>query len=212
VKPEELHPWPTGQWVRALMIVTVDGRTTGGDGVSGSISGPPDRALFAAQRRGADVVLVGAGTVRLEQYRPARVPTAVVSGRLDLDPGAALFTGSAPVHIVTTEDADPDRMLALASVAEVIVAGETSVDPTWALSELRARGYRRVLCEGGPRLLGTLAAADLVDDYCVTLSPMLVGGHAPGLLPGAPSVDQRLALEAIAEADDLLFVRYRRVR
>jgi riboflavin-specific deaminase-like protein len=194
------------------MIVTLDGRTAGSDGVSGSISGPADRAVFAALRRSADAILVGAGTVRAELYRPARVPTAVVSASLDLDPGAALFTGDAPVLLITTEDADPDRMLALASVAELIVAGEGVLDPVWAVAELRARGYRHLLCEGGPRLLAALAGADLIDDYCLTLSPRLVGGDAPRLLPETVGLDHRFTVDALAEADELLFLRYRRSR
>ena len=67
------YPWPDeGQWVRAMMVCTLDGAAAGPDGLSGSISGPADHAVFAAVRRFADVVLVGGGTVKAEGYGPMR--------------------------------------------------------------------------------------------------------------------------------------------
>jgi riboflavin biosynthesis pyrimidine reductase len=59
-------------------------------------------------------------------------------------------------------------------------------------AELGARGILRVLCEGGGILAGELLRAGLVDELCVFLSPMLIGGPvgATGLtawpLPRAP--------------------------
>jgi len=206
----DAYAWPAGDWLRACMISTLDGRIVGADGTSGSISGPADRAVFGQLRRTADCVLVGAGTVRAEDYRPAIRPTAVVSAALSLDPGAALFTGPAPVMVITTEDADPDRMLAIASVADVIVAGDDSVDLTVAVAALRERGYRQILAEGGPRLLAALTAADLVDEYCLTWSPTIAGGSGPGLLADVPfPAEHHLTCTELFVEDGFLFARYR---
>ena len=70
--------------VRLNMISSVDGATAV-EGRSGGLGGPADRKVFAALRSLADVILVAAGTVRTENYGPANVPIAVVSGSLRLD-------------------------------------------------------------------------------------------------------------------------------
>jgi riboflavin biosynthesis pyrimidine reductase len=95
-------------------------------------------------------------------------------------------------------------------VADVIIAGERDVDLATALGALAERGYARVLAEGGPTLNGQLAAAGLLDELCLTLSPLLAGGEAkrilagPVLLPG-PS----WRLRSLCEQDGFLFLRYR---
>jgi riboflavin biosynthesis pyrimidine reductase len=85
------------------------------------------------------------------------------------------------------------------------------VDLPQALIALGATGARSVLAEGGPRLNGQLAAAGLLDEVCLTLSPRLVGGDSARILagppvPGAPA----MALASVLEEDGLLFLRYRR--
>src|SRR4051794_12164053 len=77
--------------LRANFVSTLDGAATGPDGLSGSISGPPDRRVFRALRATCDALLVGAGTVSAEGYRPAAMPIVVVSGSARLDPGLPLF-------------------------------------------------------------------------------------------------------------------------
>jgi riboflavin biosynthesis pyrimidine reductase len=133
----------------------------------------------------------------------------VVSGRLDLDPGAALFTDAVtrPI-VVTTEQADAERRRALARVADVVVAGEASVDPVTAVRALADRGLVRVLSEGGPTLLGAFQQADAVDDLCLSLSPALVGGTAPRIAAGAGEHLRRLELAHVVESEGLLLLRY----
>src|SRR3954467_4360445 len=76
------YPWPEGRrWVRAMMVTTLDGAASGPDGLSGSISGDADQAVFAATRRYADAVLVGAGTLRAERYQPMRTKPADAEAR-----------------------------------------------------------------------------------------------------------------------------------
>ena len=91
-----------GHTVRANMVSTVDGAASGIDGLSGTVSGEADRRVFRTLRQLADVVLVGAGTARAEGYRPAALPIAVVSGRLDLDLSAPLYAAAEHRTIVIT--------------------------------------------------------------------------------------------------------------
>lgn len=217
---------PAGRtWVRANMVASVDGAAAAG-GRSGPLSGPADRKLFFLLRALADVVLVGAGTVRAEGYGPVRrrvefaglraaagqspaAVLAVVSNRLDLDEGSALFTQSDPRPIVLTSEVAPNvRRKAIAQVADIVVAGVASVDLGRALDALAGRGLHRVLCEGGPSLLGAVATADRLDELCVTISPLMVGGLAPRILSGTAERHQTLRLAHLLEQDGFLFARY----
>jgi riboflavin biosynthesis pyrimidine reductase len=196
--------------VRFNMIASVDGATAV-DGVAGGLGGKADQDLFALLRRLADVVLVAAGTVRAERYGPSRVPIAVVTRSCRLDWESRFFTAqdARPV-VVTVATAPAEARARAAEVADVIVAGERDVDLARALDALGARGWRAVLCEGGPTLNGQLAAAGLLDELCLTLSPRLVGGDAKRLLagpllPGPPT----LTLASACEQDGFLFLRFR---
>jgi riboflavin biosynthesis pyrimidine reductase len=212
--------------VRANMVASLDGAATE-HGRSGGLSGAADKELFKVLRDHADAVLVGAGTVRVEGYRPPKpsperrarrtahglgeVPRiVVVSGRLDLDPDAPLFTDNDVRPLVlTTSSAPPAERRRLEHVADVVDAGETRVDLADGLRAISAAGARRVLCEGGPHLLGQVVATGWLDELCLTLSPTVVGGDAMRILAGAtlaPPVSARLA--HVLEDDGFLFLRY----
>jgi riboflavin biosynthesis pyrimidine reductase len=176
-----------------------------------SLGGAADHDLFALLRSLADVVLVAAGTVRAEGYGPSRVPVAVVTRSCRLDWEARFFT--APVArpiVVTVAGAPPDALSRAAEVAEVLVAGDRDVDLAVALDALGGRGHRAVLAEGGPTLNAQLAAAGLLDELCLSLSPRLVGGAAKRILDG-PEVPGTtpLRLRSVCEQDGFLFLRYR---
>ena len=184
-------------FLRTNFIATLDGAAQGPDGRSGSINNATDRALFALQRALADVVLVGAGTVRAEGYGPAAVdplyaaaragaghevappPIAVVSGRLDV--GEAVLADARTI-VVTTAAAPRARRDELSERVDVAVCGDDELDLAAVLDALADRGHRRILCEGGPMLVGGLAAAGLLDEVCLTLAPFLRGGEAERML------------------------------
>jgi riboflavin-specific deaminase-like protein len=202
---------PGTPWLRANMVSTVDGSVTDSDRLSGGISGPADKAIFAALRGSASAVLVGAGTVRAEGYRPGKLPIVVVTNRLDLELDSPLFTEAEHrTIIVTSATASPDLLASTAERADVITAGEDAVDLTAALSLLRQRGLTNLLCEGGPTLLGSLLAAELVDELCTTLSPLVVGGSSGRIVhgPWLPSAPWLLA--QLLEDDGFLFARWQR--
>ena len=174
------------------MIASIDGATAVA-GVSSRLGGPADQALFAVLRSQADVVVVAAGTVRAEHYGPLAVPMAVLSrsGRLDWD---SLFTAAiTPPIVITVAEAPALEHKKAADLADVIIAGERDVDLAAALGALAERGYARVLAEGGPTLNGQLAAAGLLDELCLTVSPLLAGGRCQAD-PGRPGPAVRVWL------------------
>jgi riboflavin biosynthesis pyrimidine reductase len=227
--------WPAPQpWLRANMVSTVDGAARGPEGLSGAISGEADKRVFGRLRGLADVVLAGAGTVRAEGYKPARekpsftdrrrdagqapAPViAVVSRSLHLDLTSDLFTapGSRPV-VVTSGASDPELRRRTAEHADVLVAGDDEVDLAAAVAQLNERGLVRIHAEGGPSLLGDLAAADVLDELLLTVSPMLAGGvyaggpEIPRILAGAPLADapRPLSLVHVLEDQGTLMLRY----
>ncbi|CQR61081.1 pyrimidine reductase family protein [Streptomyces leeuwenhoekii] len=220
-----------GVWLRANMVSTLDGAAQH-DGRSQPISSAADMRIFGTLRALADVVVVGAETVRREGYRPARARAefaalreaagqgpapaiAVVSAGLELDFSLPLFTSPlAPTLILTGAAAAPDRIAAARKAgARVVIAGEgAGVDPARAVRALAELGHTRLLTEGGPRLLGQLTAAGVLDELCLTVSPMLTAGDAQRIA-GGPSVavPHRFELVSLLEEEGFLFSRYRRV-
>ena len=214
-------------WVLVNMVASADGGTAV-DGRSGALGGPADKRVFAAVRAVADVVLVAAGTVRAERYGPPRPSDevrhqrrargqaeaprlAIVTRSLDLDLDAPLFADAEqPPFVVVSADVDPTRRSAAAERAQVLVCGEREVSLTLALQALHAEGARVVLVEGGPSLNGQLVAADLVDELCLTVSPLLVAGSSARVAHGDRSIATRMRVRRILEDDGLLFLRYTR--
>jgi riboflavin biosynthesis pyrimidine reductase len=153
---------------------------------------------------------------------------AVVTAALTIDPSQRLFhetpdlgtaeTGD-PVPtprplVLTVTQADPDRRRRLEEVAEVHTVGDAAVEWPRVLALLEeVAGARVVLCEGGPRTIGQLVAADLLDELCLTVSPTLLGGAGPRIAVGPPPPGARdLDLARVLAADDYLFLRYLRRR
>jgi riboflavin biosynthesis pyrimidine reductase len=83
------------------------------------------------------------------------------------------------------------------------------VDPVRAVRELAALGLSRLLHEGGPRVLAQFAAAGVVDELCLTVSPFAVGGDAPRIMNGpAVAGPARFVPASVLEEDGFLFTRY----
>ncbi|MFJ4410879.1 MULTISPECIES: pyrimidine reductase family protein [unclassified Streptomyces] len=217
-----------GPYLRANMVSSLDGAARY-DGRSAPLSSEADMRVFGVLRALADVVLVGAETVRLEGYRPARArevfaarraadgqtpaaAVAVISRGLDLDFTTPLFTAPVTPTLVLTGASPPaDRVAAArAAGAHVVVAGDgEGVDPVRAVRELAALGHTRLLHEGGPRVLAQFAAAGTLDELCLTVAPVLGGGDAPRIMHG-PDVPgpARLVPRSVLEEDGFLFTRY----
>lgn len=213
--------------VRANFVSSLDGSVTVG-GRSGGLGNAEDQRLMTVLRTMADVILVGAGTVRAEGYGGLRLPApsvawradaglsdqpplAVVSARLDLEPEHPFFSEAVQRPLVLTRAQAPEtRRKALEAVADVIDCGEASVDPARIVQLLAQRGMPQVLCEGGPHLFGTLVEADLVDELCLSLSPTLVAGGAGRIAQGAAESLRPMHLQHALPAGDMLLLRYSR--
>ena len=229
VEGEDRPPPADRPWVYTNMIASADGATAV-DGLSGALGGSGDRAVFGALRSMADVILAGSTTVSEERYRvpdpdeatrdrrrqrgqAERPRIAVVSASLGFDLDLPLFTE--PEHrplIIAPDNAPADRVARLEAVADIVRAGDDSVDLATALTELAALGARTVLCEGGPSLNGQLVAAGLVDEWNLTISPHLVGGDAKraavGSVAAGPPTGMRL--RRVWSDDSHLFCRWTR--
>ncbi|CAM5567125.1 MULTISPECIES: pyrimidine reductase family protein [Streptomyces] len=225
-------PGEATPWLRGNMVSTLDGAAQH-EGRSQPISCAADMRIFGTLRALADVVVAGAETVRQEGYRPARARAefagaraaagqgpapaiAVISASLDLDFGLPLFTSPlVPTLVLTGAAAPADRVAeAERSGARVVVAGDgAGVDPARAVAALAGLGHTRLLTEGGPRLLGQFVAAGVLDELCLTISPMLTAGDAQRIAGGpAVAVPRRFELASLLEEDGFLFGRYRRPR
>jgi riboflavin biosynthesis pyrimidine reductase len=216
--------WTDHGGIRANMVTSVDGAADAG-GLSRGLQTPGDNRIFAVLRDLADVVLVGAATAEAEGYRPATVddarrrqrhvygfrpplPIALVTRSLAIDLDGPLFgdPGRRPL-IITTAKADS---AAARAVAEVIVCGDEAIDFGEARRQLAARGLTRVLCEGGPTLLGRVVESGELDELCLSLTPMLVGPGVGRLVGGRPWTDglRDLQVRGLLEENGALFLRY----
>jgi riboflavin biosynthesis pyrimidine reductase len=216
-------------WVRGNMIASLDGGATD-DGKAGGLAGPGDRAVFALMRQLSDVILVGAGTVRIENYSGAQFspaqrqarrrrgqaevpPIAVVTNRGVFDHDAKLFTRTeVPPLLLTSADATEDTRGRLGSVAEVIDASgphPDRTDPATVLKILADRRLFRVLTEGGPQFLGSVIEDGLLDELCLTIAPLLVGGAAPRITTGYSAIHSSMRLSHLLTDDaGYLYTRY----
>lgn len=181
------------------MVASLDG-TTVVDRRSAGLSSETDRKVLSTLRSLADVIVVGAGTVREEGYGPPAKPgqrVGVVSTTGHVDTSTALFTSGAGFLILPT-DAQP------VSVPSVR-AGRHSVDLGAAMAMLEGDF---VQAEGGAVLNGALLDAGLIDELNLTIAPLLAGGDGPRLTTRAAANLRRMELAHVLEDDGFLFTRY----
>jgi riboflavin-specific deaminase-like protein len=213
-------------YVIVNFVASLDGHIVV-EGRSAPLSDPGDRALFHALRERADAVLSGASTIGIERYgrmipnaetRARRVatgrspePLAVTvtrSGKLPLD--APLFAEPEANVVVFTPTPPPLDGVA-AQVSFEPYEADVKQPLTGALATLRQRhGVELVLCEGGPRLFGSLLEEGVVDELFLTISPNLVGGESgPALASGPPLPELApVHLRSALVREDTLLLRY----
>lgn len=211
---DELYLVPRRPWLRTNLVTGIDGGAAGPDGTSASLTRGDDRRVLGAIRRASDVVLVGATTVRTEGYvLPKSIPLAIVTATGDL-------TGHGIPAVV-----EPGRLLVLCpesareSVASTLPAADviTLIDSRGRLTgldivtALHARGLESIVCEGGPTLAGLLAAAELVDEFCFSTSPVLVGGAAP-LSGQDPAAHRATLTRLLVDETGVSYARWSSIR
>lgn len=230
----DLYAYPPdllAPWLRINFVASIDGAIAV-DGVSGALGTPSDHTVFHLLRELADIILVGAGTVRAEDYGGARTdeqlrerrlaqgltavpPIAVVTLGAALDPQARLFTDTTEAPIVLTSTAAPEenkRRLREAG-ARVLEIGDDRITSAEIIDALTGLGMPRVLCEGGPSLFGQLIADDAVDELCLTTSPLLVGGLESRVSVSPTSTPRPMVRgHVLADEDGTLLTRWVRPR
>lgn len=204
------------------MVASADGRAAF-EGRAEGLGSEADTLLLTELRALADAVLVGTNTIRVEGYgrlvrnkeRVARretaglhaTPTAVLLSRsFDIPWGAPLFAAEdQPVIVYTRADGVPPQV---AAPLEVVRLEDPT--PVGMMADLRARGVRSLLCEGGPTLNSALLEAGVVDELFLTLSPVLSGEPvAPRIVEGEGLPEPaRLSLEWTLRHRDELYLRY----
>ncbi len=188
-------------------VSSLDGVAVVGPSSGSQLSGESkaDRFVMGLLRASADAILIGSGTLSgspghiwtAEHVYPAQAPaylelrrilglavrpTLVVasgSGEVDLrHPGLA-----APAMILTSSEGQ--KRLAGAHQHQVVVIGKgPEIDPEQLVAAIRQAGHRRILTEGGPRLMGQLIGAGQVDQLFLTVSPLLAGRTKSEPRPG----------------------------
>jgi riboflavin biosynthesis pyrimidine reductase len=223
------HPTvPDRPWVRTNFVSTLDGAAQGPDGRSGSINTASDRLAFALQRTMADVIVVGAATARIEQYRAVDLEPwqQAMRAELGLAPYPTLAvvsrTAAAADDLASLPDAEGGPVLIITGRAQartpipdgvelITLDDQDLVPPKKLISALADRGFQRVLCEGGPSLVHALHANGLVDEICLTLSPMVIGGPAKRTTSGTLLDPEQYRLaHCITAEDQALLLRYLR--
>ncbi len=223
------YPERDGTWVRANFITSVDGGATSG-GSSGAMGGPGDRFVFNLLRELADVIVVGAGTVRIEGYSGAQVGVArrqrrqargqsevpqlaIVTGSGHLNRDMAVFTRTEvqPLVLTCTAASEQTRraLNGLCDVLDCSGRDPDKIDEAALLSDLAVLAMRRVLTEGGPTLLGSLMQGDMLDELCLTIAPCLVGGQARRIAAGPGQLLTRMRCAHVLTDDaGYLYTRY----
>ena len=209
--------------------ISIDGYLDSATRTRLALSNDADFDRVDAVRAACDAVLVGAATIRNDnprllvrsaERRAERVargqcpsPMKVtVTERAKLDTGANFFTcGIAEKLVYCASAAAAEARDRLGSVATVVEGGEL-VDLRWLSEDLRARGVRRLMVEGGGTVLTQFLTADLADELQLVIAPFFVGESAsrrlvdPGRFPWNP--DRRAPLAEVRQIGDVVLLRY----
>jgi riboflavin-specific deaminase-like protein len=215
----------TGREVLLLnMVASADGHTTVEGRSRGIRGGPGDRELFHALRAHADAVLVGTGTMRAENYgawiRDDRRWAMRRAAGLDDSPIGATMTrrGEVPwdvplfaadVTVVVYSGVDLKPPAHVQADVQVVVIDD--LDPVAVVADLRARGARSILCEGGATLNAALLRAGQVDELELVIAPQLIGGTTALTAVHGPIGGDDVELEPVdvLESHGALLIRYR---
>lgn len=216
-------------FVRFNFVASIDGSAQS-DGLSGGLGSPGDQRVFALLRRLADVILVGAGTVRAEGYAGSLLSDediswrqaqgmsphpvlAIVSHGLNIPAEDDVFSQSpVPVLLFTSATLTPAQRAQFPAQVELIevAAVQEGCDPEEIVQALVAKGLGFIHAEGGPRLLGQFIVADQLDSLCVSYSPLVLSGAGQRIAHGPQEAARRLTLHTLFEEESMLFSDYRR--
>jgi riboflavin biosynthesis pyrimidine reductase len=203
----ELYAPPTRPWLRLNLVTSVSGSAAGSDGTSETLTSAADRRILGVIRELADVVVVGAQSVRAEGYvRPKRVPLAVVTASGDLE--GHRISGAGPDIVVVCPPTAVGRVRETLADAMVITVPGPRMLPAAIIAALRDHGFASIVSEGGPGLARQFVVAGLVDEVCLTTSPRLTGVTLPLFgIEAFPEVAVELA-QLIVDEESSLYARW----
>lgn len=209
---DELYRPARQQWLSINLVASIDGGAQGGDGTSGTLTRGADRRVLGAIRRNSSIVLVGAATVRAEGHlfpRSTSLAVATLSGDLtghafphDLEVGRLVVVcpSAAKDTVRRTLDGVP---------ATVVGIDDDTVSPQELIDALRGHGHDTIVCEGGPSLASQLIDAELVDELCLTTSPVILGDAAASLPALAVTARHELELaQLLTDSTGSVYARW----
>ncbi len=178
-------------WVIAKWAMTLDGKTAASTGEARWISGREARVRTHELRARCDAVMVGYRTALIDDpeltvrhvqgHQPIRV---VVDPLAEIDDDSKLVTSARemPFWLLCSTEADPVRTghlqdLGVQVIQSRPVEGPRRIHLLEALRELRRRGVRRLLVEGGGGLVSQLLSWDCVDQVLAYVAPKIIGGR-----------------------------------
>ena len=179
----EWYAAPSAKWLRTNLVTSVSGSAGGADGTSKTLTNASDRRVLGVIRELSDLVLVGARSVRTEGYlMPRRSSLAVVTSTGDLS-GHALRDEDLPRVVIACPASAEEKVRETLGDVQILSLGQERATAGELIDGLRDLGYESIVCEGGPALAGQLVAAALVDEICLTTSPVANGGALPPFGP-----------------------------
>jgi 2,5-diamino-6-(ribosylamino)-4(3H)-pyrimidinone 5'-phosphate reductase len=210
------------------MATSLDGKIAPADRAKVRLGTDADIARMEALRTWADVIVIGAGTVRAEdppmelkdpdgvgsrrdEGRPEHPAVAIVSSTLAIEPGRTFRTDAR--RIVITSKSSPEPAPELASAAEVWRIGRTEVDIVGLVNRLYSEGMERILVEGGGGLAAQFVRHRLVEEIFLTLTPWLIGSdRAPTIAMAAQEFNPPAGynLVTVESSPDEIFLTYRK--
>ncbi|MBA8816086.1 riboflavin biosynthesis pyrimidine reductase [Microbacterium halimionae] len=204
-------------YVRLNMITSLTGSAAGADGTSDTLTNAVDRMILGVVRGEADVVVVGAQSVRAEGYivpRTAQLAVVTSSGdlsghQLSLDDDTLL---GQVLIVCPTERAEAIRHQFGTHPVEIAAVESDAhgrLAPKDIIQALADRALHRVVCEGGPSLASQFVQAGVIDEYCITVAPVVEPVVAPFLAIDATT---RLRTEIAGHLADSAGFSYLRLR
>ncbi|MEH2194950.1 MAG: RibD family protein [Nostoc sp.] len=218
-----------------VLAMTADGKISAVDPKAPRDSDAADQEHVEYQVSLADLILVGAGTIRAEgvsftirnpellaarkvRGQSPQPITCIVSGSLDLSPDLPFLSQDIERWIFTTQtglERNSDATT-LQKLAELIDLGDTNLDWDRAYSLMAERGIHKIVALGGGSLTAALAKAGKIDDWWLTIWPVIYGGkNAPSPVEGEgflPNVAPHLQLIETRQVGSELFLHYRTLK
>jgi diaminohydroxyphosphoribosylaminopyrimidine deaminase/5-amino-6-(5-phosphoribosylamino)uracil reductase len=220
---EWIHRQRTGRpFVRVKIALTLDGRPTLAAGARSALTGEAARDFTMRLRTHADSVLVGAGTVAVDDpaltvrdadgTTAARQPRRFVLTRTEQPtPDRRMFhDGLGAVSVLLPDSLELDETLSVAGAIAVPYETEDGLDGVMAA--LAAADVVSLLVEAGPSLFTSLMEGGLVDELVLIHAGGLGGEEAPALFAGMQQDDPSTlvrplrAVEAAVIGDDAVTV------